>query len=93
MKRYKTYFVNCRENGDGVHIHTDLNYDLILDDIFINPETGTLLINYYFRGKPDNTRTLCEIEFNEIQIEEMDSVNVSIDDKSFNNISGSNISI
>jgi len=71
MKKYKTYFVTCSENSEGVQIHTDLNFDLKRDDLFINPETETLIINYVFGQKLDNTRTLCDIEFNEIQIEEL----------------------
>jgi len=38
MKKYKTYFVTCSENGEGVQIHTDLNFDLKRDDLLIQKQ-------------------------------------------------------
>jgi len=70
-QKYKTYFIHTTKTG-GVYIHTDLNYELRRDNLFINPETKTLIIDYYFRGKSDYSRTLYEVDFKDIMIELID---------------------
>jgi hypothetical protein len=68
--KYKTYFVSTTKTG-GVYVYTDLNYELRRDNLFINPETNTLIIDYFFRGKSDFTRCLYDVDFKDITIEKV----------------------
>jgi hypothetical protein len=47
-QKYKTYFVTTTKTG-GIYVYTDLNFDLRRDNLFLNPETETLIIDYIFR--------------------------------------------
>lgn len=64
--KYNTWFIQLNKDESGVFIHTDLNCDLSLDDIFINKNNLTI-IEYIFKNKKMYSKSFSD-DFNNIKI-------------------------
>lgn len=68
---FKKYFITTTKNNEGVEIITDNNFELTKNDLFINPITNILLIVSIFKNSFNYSKTLIDLDFEKIKIEEL----------------------
>jgi len=67
----KKYFITTHINGEGIELVVDKKFDLDLKlDVFGNPISKLLTINYFLFGEKKNTICTYSGNFSDISIEE-----------------------
>jgi len=67
----REWFVTTKENGDGVFVLTDDNYEFTKHNLWINPDDELLKICYIYDKKEGYLIAICNMPFEDITIDEV----------------------
>lgn len=67
---FRTFFIQTWSSGEGIKITCDDRWTIRKDNIFINPYTGVMIVEYLFDGQIRTSKTSCE-SFDDITIKEI----------------------
>lgn len=68
---YRTFYVTTDKEGHGIIVHTDIQRNLRMEDMYTNPLTAIGIVEYLSpTGLKQTSRFTCE-DFYDIQIKEI----------------------